>query len=245
MIFEKIKNFVFPCRCVLCDKILTYGSKLENLHLCAECKDNFEFIKEPTCKKCGAMISDPDELYCIRCKTKMPQFYDSGFGLLRYNDAVKESLHRIKYLGRKEYIDFYGKCIARTFKERIRDINPDYLVPVPIHKKRMVERNYNQSTILANSISKELLKYDINIAVNGDIISRVKNTQVLNKLDDLDRETELNEAFETMDLSGIERILIVDDIYTTGTTISTMAKVLKRAGVREVYFVVIAVVDNL
>lgn len=245
MILEKIKNFIFPCRCVLCDKVLPFGSKLENIHLCDDCKESFEFIKEPNCKKCGAMINDSDELYCIRCNTKMPEYYDYGFGLLRYNDAVKESIHKIKYVGRKEYIDFYGKCIARTFKDLIRDINPDYMVPVPIHQKRMLERNYNQSTVLANAISKELIKYGIDVLVNEDLIFRVKNTRVLNKLDDSDRGSELSNAFETVDLSGIEKILIVDDIYTTGTTIDTMAKVLKDAGVKEVYFVVIAVVDNL
>lgn len=245
MILEKIKNFIFPRRCVLCDKILPYGSKLENMHLCEDCKENFEFIKEPTCKKCGAMISDSEESYCIRCNTKMPKYFDSGFGLLRYNDAVKESIHKIKYVGRKEYIDFYGKCIARTFRDRIREINPDYMIPVPIHKKRLLERNYNQSTILARAISKELLNYGVDILVNEDLISRIKNTRVLNKLDDSDRGLELIDAFSTYDLYGIEKVLIVDDIYTTGTTIDTMAKILKKAGVKEVYFVVIAVVDNL
>ena len=58
MIFENIKKFIFPSRCVLCDKLLPYGDKLENIYLCDDCKDKFEFIKEPTCKKCGAMINN-------------------------------------------------------------------------------------------------------------------------------------------------------------------------------------------
>ena len=66
MVFENIKKFIFPSRCVLCDKILPFGSKLENMFLCEECKGDFEFIKEPTCKKCGAMINDKDE---IKAKT--------------------------------------------------------------------------------------------------------------------------------------------------------------------------------
>ena len=245
MIFDDIKKFIFPSRCVLCDKILPYGSKLENLFLCEGCKDNFEFIKEPTCKKCGAMINDSEKMYCLRCEHKLYDNFEFGFGLLRYNDFVKESLHRIKYGGRKEYIEFYGKCIARTYKDKIREINPDYLVPVPIHHRRLIERNYNQAAVLANSISKELKKYGIGIGVNEELIFRVKNTKVLNKLDDQDRGSELKEAFETTDLSNIESILIVDDIYTTGTTIDMMGKTLKNAGIKKVYFVAIAIVDNL
>lgn len=245
MIFDDIKKFVFPSRCVLCDKILSYGDKLENNYLCDDCKSYFEFIKEPVCKKCGAMLDNIEEEYCIRCKRKMPKYFDNGFGLLRYNNVVRESLHRIKYNGRKEYIDFYGKCIAKVYRDRFREINPDYLVPVPIHKNRMIERNYNQAAVLAYSISSELKKYDIDINVNEDIVFRIKNTKVLNKLDDADRSAELSEAFTANDLSNINKIIIIDDIYTTGSTIDTIAKVLKEAGVVEVYFAAIAIVDNL
>ena len=245
MIFDSIKKFIFPSRCVLCDKILPFGDKLENLFLCDDCKGNLEFIKEPTCKKCGAMINDAENVYCVRCEHKLHNNFEFGFGLLRYNDFTKESLHRIKYSGRKEYIDFYGKCIARSYKNKISEINPDYIVPVPIHQRRLIERNYNQSSVLAKSISKELRKYNIDIGVNEDLIFRVKNTKVLNKLDNLDRGSELKEAFKCPDLSDINSVLIVDDIYTTGSTIDSMAKILKNAGVKKVYFVAIAIVDNL
>ena len=245
MIFENIKKFIFPSRCVICDKILPFGDRLENLHLCDECKFEFEFIKEPTCKKCGAMMKSDDKLYCIRCEQNMHKNYDFGFGLLRYNDFLKESLHRVKYKGRKEYIDFYGKCIARTYKDKILEIKPDYLIPVPIHHKRLVERNYNQAMVLACSISNELKKYDINIEVRNDLIYRVKNTKVLNKLDNTERGYELKDAFLASNLSDIDSVLIIDDIYTTGNTIDVMAKTLKNSGVKNVYFAVIAIVDNL
>ena len=245
MIFDSIKKFIFPSHCVICDKVLPYGNKLENLFLCDDCKDKLEFIKEPTCKKCGAMINDSDSIYCERCEQDLHEHFDYGFGLLRYNDFVKESLHRIKYKGRKEYIDFYGKCIAKTFKDKIAEINPDYIVPIPIHYNRLRERNYNQAAVLAYSISKELHNYGIDIKVSEELIKRVKNTRVLNKLDNEDRASELKDAFETQDLSNIDSILLVDDIYTTGATIDTIAKAIKNAGVKKVYFVAISIVDNL
>ena len=245
MIFDNIIKFIFPSHCVICDKLLPYGGNLENLFLCNDCKDKLEFIKDPICKKCGAMINDNDTMYCERCKNNMHKNFEFGFGLLRYNDFVKESLHRIKYKGRKEYIDFYGKCIAKKYKNVITKLNPDYLVPIPIHRSRLVERNYNQATVLAHSISNELSKYGINIAVNENIVHRMKNTRVLNKLDNDDRALELKNAFLSNDLSNIESVILVDDIYTTGSTIDSIAKTLKNAGVKNVYFVVIAIVDNL
>lgn len=245
MIFDDIKKFIFPSRCVVCDSILPYGHNLENEFLCDECRPKLEFIKEPTCKKCGAVVSNKKDALCIRCEKEYRNGYDYGFGLLRYNDFVKESMHNIKYKGRKEYIDFYGKMIAKRYKEKFAEISADYLVPVPIHKKRLRERNYNQAAILAYSISNELMNYGIDIPVNEDIVYRKKDTKVLNKLDNVDREYELSNAFVSNDLSDIEKIIIVDDIYTTGATIDKLAKVLKTSGVRNVYFVTITIVDNL
>lgn len=245
MIFDNVIKFIFPSRCIICDKILPYGDKLENLYLCDDCKKHFEFIKEPCCKKCGAMIESSDELYCIRCKEHLHKNFDYGFGLLRYNSYVKNSLHKIKYNGRKEYIYFYGKCIVKKYHDLIKEINPDYIIPVPIHKNRLRVRNYNQASVLAKSIEDELKTYDINIPYRDDLIFRIKNTKVLNKLSDSDRSNELLNAFKTSDLSNINKVIIVDDIYTTGSTIDSIAYVLKKAGVKEVYFIAIAIVDNL
>jgi ComF family protein len=131
------------------------------------------------------------------------------------------------------------------YKEKFKEISPDFLVPVPIHSKRLRERNFNQAEVLAFSIKNELKKYNINIDVNTNLIYRTKNTKYLNKLDSSDRSNELNGAFEASDLTGIDKIIIVDDIYTTGSTINQIAYVLKQAGAKKVYFVAIAIVDNL
>ena len=245
MFFNIIKKFIFPNRCIVCDEVLPYGFALENEYLCDKCKSKLEFIKEPTCKKCGAMIKEVDGTYCNRCQAKMWDSYSYGFGILRYNEFVKESIHRIKYNGRKEYLGFYGKCIAKIYKNKFKEISPEYLIPVPIHDARLRERNYNQAEVLAEAISRELENYGIDIPVNSELIYRTKNTRVLNKLDNADRGNELKDAFLVSDVSDIEKVIIVDDIYTTGSTINNIAKTLKNAGIKEVYFVAIAIVDNL
>ena len=250
---EKIKNkildFVFPRHCVICDAVLPFGNGLESKHLCSDCKKHFKeiflFINEPTCKKCGAMINDEEELYCDRCKNKLYESFNYGFGLLRYNDFIKESLHRIKYNGRKEYLEFYGKYIAKAFYEKIKSINPDCFVPVPIHKNRLRERNYNQAAVLSYAISDELKKYNINIPVNEKIIFRRKNTVPLNKLSEDERSKQIKNAFITNEDKNIKSVIIVDDIYTSGNTINEMAISLKNIGVEKIYFITIVVVDNI
>lgn len=245
MILDSIKKFIFPSRCAICDAVLPFGNKLENEFLCNECRSKIEFIKEPTCKKCGAMIYDSDEAYCTRCQAKKFDSFEYGFGLCRYNDAVKESLHKIKYSGRKEYIAFYGKLIAKAYHDKFMRIGAEYLVPVPVHRQRNRERGYNQASVLAYVISDELKKYNIDIPVNENLIFRTKNTKVLNKLDPSERGKELSGAFKTTDCTGIEKVIIVDDIATSLSTLDSISKILKSAGVMKVYYTVIAVVDNL
>ena len=244
----KISNlikFIFPKRCVVCDSILPYGNSIDCEFICNDCKDKIEFIHEPTCIKCGAMINDSDEAYCERCKAKLWNNYISGFGLCRYNDFVKESLHKVKYQGRAEFIEFYGKLIARMYFNKFKEISADYLIPVPIHKKRFKSRNFNQASILAECISKELLNLGLDIKVNNNIAFRVKNTKVLNKLGNAERGSELNDAFYINSVSGVDTVIIVDDIYTTGSTIDKLAEMLKNSGISNIYYAAICVVDNL
>lgn len=244
-IVHYVKKFIFPNRCVVCDEVLAFGDKLKNEYLCDACRDKFEFIKEPTCKKCGAMMNNVDEAYCEICKANLTDLYEYGFGLFRYNDYLKESLHRVKYNGRKEYLYFYGKCLAKAFNEKIKAINPDCFIPVPIHKKRLIERGYNQAEVLADVISDELKKYNINIPVKDNIIFRNKNTVALNKLSSEERKGQLTGAFTANKVKNINRVIIVDDIRTLGGTVKEMAKVLKTAGIEKVYYMVITIVDNI
>ena len=242
------ENFIFPNRCIICDEVLSFGTGIYNTHICQKCVDELELINEPKCVKCGAAIMDDESHLCLRCKNtyfEKKSYYNYGFGLCRYNDSIKKSIHRIKYDYRKEYLEFYGKAIVKKYHDEIANMDIDCFVPVPIHKKRYIERNYNQSEVLAEHISEELKKYGIDIPINNDIIYRTKNTKSLNRFDTLGRVNELNNAFYVNKIKNINNICIVDDIYTTGSTIETMSKILYKNGYKNIYFISIAVVDNL
>ena len=255
---EKLKNsildFTFPRRCIICDNVLTFGNDLESKYLCSECRKRynevFDFIKNPTCKKCGAEIKDASNPYCDRCikkyfTDKNDSYYEYGIGLLRYKESIKESLHKIKYQGRKEYLEFYGRSFARMKKDEFIKMNVECFIPTPIHDKRLNERGYNQAEVLADFISDELKKLNVDIKVEKDFLYRIKNTKVLNKLDNIDRNKEIKDAFFVNKEKNYKRVCLIDDIYTTGSTIESMAKSLKENGVEKVYFAAITIVDNI
>ncbi|MBQ2204283.1 MAG: ComF family protein, partial [Lachnospiraceae bacterium] len=110
---------------------------------------------------------------------------------------------------------------------------------------RFKSRNFNQASILAECISKELLNLGLDVKVNNNIAFRVKNTKVLNKLGNAERGSELNDAFYINSVSGVDTVIIVDDIYTTGSTIDKLAEMLKNSGISNIYYAAICVVDNL
>lgn len=247
-IVRYVKNFIFPNRCISCDDILNFGVGLYNEHICKKCINNIEFIDNLHCTKCGAKINDNDKHLCSRCESNYSDkisYYKYGVGLCRYNNIIKKSIHRIKYENRREYLEFYGKAIVKKYFAVIKDMNIDCFVPVPIHKKRYIDRNYNQAQVLSEYISDELKKYNIDIPVNNDIIYRTKNTKSLNRFDNLGRINELNNAFYVNKYKKINNICIIDDIYTTGSTIEAMSKILCDSGYHNIYFISIAVVDNL
>ena len=247
-ILNYIINFIFPRRCVICDKVLPFGEGISSLFLCFDCMNSIDFIDEPYCKKCGSKIKNTNKTFCDRCEMqyeKNKSNYNYGFGLCRYTNKIKNSLHKIKYSGRKEYLEFYGKSIANMFYKKIKNLNIDVFIPVPIHKKRLIIRNYNQAYILATYISEHLKKYNIDIPVDNEFLTREKYTTNLNKLDQSGRKNELTNAFFVKKNNKYKNICIIDDIYTTGSTIENMSGVLKKIGVSNIYFLVIAVVDNL
>ena len=155
--------------------------------------------------------------------------------------SVAGSFYRLKYAGRQEYARFYAAAIVEKLGGTIRGWKPDALVPVPIHRARRRERGYNQAELLAREIGKVM-----GIPVAARLIRRIKNTLPQKLLDDAERQNNLKRAFkiERNDVK-LKRVIIVDDIYTTGSTVDACAVELKKAGVEEVYFITAAIGKEL
>lgn len=143
---------------------------------------------------------------------------------------------RFKYGNRPEYADFFAASIRHFGKSRIKAWKPLIIIPVPIHKDRLNKRGYNQAALIARSLS--LLT---GIPANEEFVIRTKKTKAQKELDKNARRKNLAEAFKYVGTQKVPpRVLIVDDIFTTGNTADAIAAVLKENGAEKVYVATIA-----
>ncbi len=227
-------QFLYPLRCPVCDEIVTpYGEKI-----CLDCLKKLRYISQPRCLRCGKHLQEDEREYCLDCGKK-EHFFKRGRALYEY-ESIAPAIYRFKYGNRREYADFFGEEIGRYLGGFLAGVHPDGLIPVPLHPKRQRKRGYNQAELLARAVSRYT-----GIPVYDRMVARVRNTTPLKRLNPQERQNNLKKAFHIVgnDVKLKEKVrsaVIVDDIYTTGSTVDEIARILQEAGVREVYFVALA-----
>ncbi len=185
--------------------------------------------------KCGKPLLDTDSEYCRDCR-RTTHLFDRGRALYVYNTIVRASIMRFKYHNRTEYADFYGKDIVERLGGFIESCHADCLIPVPISREKLEKRGYNQAKLLAEVISGYT-----GIPAESGMIARIKDTPAMKELSRTERMKNLKGAFKiTSHVVKCRHVIIIDDIYTTGSTIDAMTEVLKQAGTEKVYFVTLA-----
>ena len=146
-------------------------------------------------------------------------------------DKVQADLY-----GCREYGDFYARAMYRYAQKELREWKPDLIVPVPVHRSKERQRGFNQAAYLA-----EKLGHYTGISTDVNIVQKVLKTKSQKKLNALQRRKNLEKAFcVTGDVRG-KNILVIDDVYTTGSTIDAMAGCLKRKGAGNVYFLTVCI----
>lgn len=209
MILTKILDFLFPHICIFCS---TVGN--------------------PVCEKCvqEKFISYPDKNF----ENDETTYLDNIFINYAYNEPVSKLLFDYKYNGCFSYHKFISELIFRNSKEVLNQ--NDFITFVPMHRKKQWTRGYNQSELLARSLSKRAKIPLINV------LQKAKNTKSQADLNREERLKNLDDAFEiNSNISLLDRsVIIIDDVITTGSTLNECAKVLKSVGAREVIGVVFA-----
>lgn len=229
---EKINDFLYPPRCPVCDGILYMEDVPKRPKVCPECLMAISMISPPYCMKCSKPLDDDFKELCQDCERKEHAFV-RGVAAFSYSKAMKRSMYGFKYNNRREYGKYYADVIWEKFGSTIMSWNADALIPVPLHSARFRKRGYNQAQVLA----KELGKLS-GIKLDDEMLVRVKNTKPQKELTDKERNNNIESAFQIRinDLK-YSKVILVDDIYTTGATINECAKVLLDGGVGKVYFI--------
>lgn len=218
----KLIDIFFPSniKCIFC------GDEDYKSGICDKCLNNLPYIKGRTCVKCGGHVLK-DEIMCRECEKNEHAFF-SSYALFDYDGDIKLKINQFKQ-GEK-YLGHTFAHLMSDFYEKL-DVKVDLILPMPIHPNRLIERGFNQAEILSEIIKKNHPKL-----VNNEIFIRVKDTPHQTGLNRDHRLINLSGAFEITNLKKIrnKRILIVDDIYTTGSTLDECAFTLLKAGAKSV-----------
>jgi len=219
---KRILEYLFPKFCVSC--------KIEGVYLCKNCAEDILEVKSQTCPKCGR-LSDSGR-YCLKCRKGK---FLKGIICATYFEEgpIKEIIHNFKYNSLQEFSKILGLKMADS---GIEFTCFDYITFVPLHRKRLAQRGYNQAQLLSEEIAK------IKHIKCENLLIKVKHTKRQVGLIGSKRRRNLESAFRINKEIEIEnkKIIIVDDISTTGTTLNECARVLREAGAKEIWGLVVA-----
>ena len=231
LVVNNFMDIICPMTCPMCDKILDKNEKI-----CTVCDKKLVYIFEPKCKKCGKELENERLEYCIDCSVKK-HYFKTGIAAFKYDSMVSKSIYKFKYHNRRTYALFYGDAISKVYGSEIRRWSCDVIIPVPIHNKRRIKRGYNQAELIARELSVKL-----GIPMDAKYMFRVGNTRPMKELDKTARKKNVEKAFKIYkNVVKYKKIILVDDIYTTGSTLDACAKTLLEAGATEIYFVSLSV----
>lgn len=240
-LLRSLLDVFYPPRCLLCRAFLgDHWVEIENrrILICPECLDRFRAIGSPLCPVCSRpffQTADGDHL-CEDCLRKRPLF-EALFAPYSYEDPLMTAIYQFKY-GKKAIVsDSLGPLLAQFSLKRFAHRSDLLVMPVPLHPKRLREREFNQSLLLARHVAAAL-----GAELNFLSLRRIKHTAPQMGLGKDERRKNLRGAFKVAKPEEIKRrsVLLVDDVATTGNTLNECARALKRNGCKEVYCLVMA-----
>jgi ComF family protein len=234
-ILTGIADLIFPPRCITCDDPLEQHGPLP---FCPSCLDGIRFIRSPLCPRCGVPfpVQEREDHLCGDCLTeKKPYAVARSVG--RYEDTLLTAIDRFKYRGRAGIGLILGGIMADV-AGMIWDMKVfERIVPVPLHRKRLRDRGFNQAAILARELAK---RFDIPLDITS--LRREVFTPPQVGLDRAKRSANVHGAFSARHPQKIagRRILLVDDVHTTGSTLAECSRVLIRAKAESVAVLTLA-----
>jgi ComF family protein len=228
-----VVDLLFPPRCVNCHRLGAW--------LCARCQDEIEMIQPPICYRCGVPLegwetissipSGDASLTCARCqegKSQLDGLRAYGF----HAGPLRQAIHQLKYEDLRALASPLGKLMAVGWAAlRPQNHNIDVIVPVPLHASRQRQRGYNQAALLARELGAE-----IHHPVVENVLVRVKATAPQVDLNAAERQENVRDAFKAVN-SGLagKRVLLVDDVCTTGSTLEAACNALRHANALSVW----------
>lgn len=236
-IFDDAFEFLFPSNitCFICgDEVVE-----SEFCLCPSCEKSLPKI-DKHCLKCGSPIYSSAN-YCLTCKSNKRHF-DFARSALIYKDGAARAVQGLKYENEKYLAAPIAKIIEVEFLKMEKEVGKfDFIIPIPLSKERFKKRGYNQAELIALELSKL-----VDVPVETKCVLRIKDTVSQTKLSFKERQENLDGAFkvELKETIKGKTLLLIDDVLTTGSTVSHCAEILKKAGAKAVYVLTFATTDS-
>ena len=224
---RSVADLLLPPVCISCRApIQTHGL------LCGACFSGIEFIAPPLCARLGVPLPyDVGEPSLSAAAIAAPPVYDRARAVARYSQTMRDLIHGLKYRDRQAGIGLYGRWLAQAGAELLTDA--DLLVPVPLYRSRLWWRRFNQSALLAQGLARRT-----RVPADCFVLKRARATVSQVGLSAAQRKRNVAGAFRIKaareHIVKDKKIVIVDDVITTGATVEACARVLKRAGAARV-----------
>lgn len=217
-----IQMQLFSSSCIVCG-----GPDPASHSLCGGCQKELPWVKQ-ACRCCGQHLeAERSGLLCGRC-LQAPPAYDRTIALFEHEEPIRTLMHALKFNHRLLVAQLLGNLLVERVLS-LEDALPDLIIPVPLHYQRLKERGFNQSIEIARPIVKRL-----GIPMLREGVVRSKATEEQSHLGAKQRRQNVRGAFQLQSRLAEKKVVIVDDVMTTGSTVNELARVLKQAGVTEV-----------
>lgn len=229
-----ILNILYPARCPVCHGVIRGKGDV-----CTLCRKRLRYVQEPKCKKCGKEMEKQEQEYCRDCQ-RFAHAFDKGEAVFVYDQMMRRSVAMFKYHNRREYAEFYAKEMYAYCERFLKNCAPDVILPVPVHKQKKRQRGFNQSELVARKLGKLL-----GVPVDSKYLVRREKTVPQKELTRMQRKQNLKKAFAVSDTKKCYgRVLLIDDIYTTGATIDAISEILRENQTKNIFFLTICVGRN-
>jgi len=236
-LFKGIKDLIYPNCCLACKNRIDPAEARDLV--CGGCWEKIEKNLPPFCASCGRRMDKASRAknICSSC-LKFRFHFDRAFSPCAYTGTIKQLIHEFKYCGK----DYLGEPLGSLMNKFIKDYRLpieylDFIIPVPLHKIRAREREFNQAQVLSEQVAREFNK-----KVLPDVLLRSRPTRTQTELTFEDRRKNVENSFTVRDGELIKdaNLLLIDDVLTTGATSSEAAKALKDSGARIVFVMTLA-----
>ena len=229
--FKQVSGIFFQNGCIVCGRAATSA-------VCADCSNSLRYIEQPSCTKCGKPFSTHSGIShlcydCIKGKNK----FTLSRAVFAYNGSIVTLIHRFKFGDQVNLSSFFSEELFKLYEANFAAMGINAILPVPLSMHRLKHRSYNQTQLLAGHLSKRL-----SLPVFAHALEKIKETQPQSRLSAEERQENVKDAYRVTNRGPLKgkKILLIDDVITTGATVNACTRALLRSGIKQVYVTAIA-----